>query len=44
MIGFAHDITLSQIRAIDNGSLEVIMSYCFLPKKIKTVVVNPRYF
>jgi type IX secretion system PorP/SprF family membrane protein len=44
MIGFAHDITLSKIRVADNGSLEMILNYCFLPKKIKTVMVNPRYF
>ena len=44
MLGFAYDITLSKIRAIDNGSLEVILSYSFLPRKIKTIVVNPRYF
>ncbi|MBK9736139.1 MAG: type IX secretion system membrane protein PorP/SprF [Saprospiraceae bacterium] len=44
MLGFAYDITLSKIRAIDNGSLEVILSYNFIPKKIKTVIINPRYF
>jgi len=44
MIGFAYDMTLSKIRTIDNGSLEVILSYNFIPRKIKTIVVNPRYF
>jgi len=44
MIGFAYDVTLSRIRAIDNGSLEVILNYNFIPRKIKTVIVNPRYF
>ncbi|MBC7884314.1 MAG: type IX secretion system membrane protein PorP/SprF [Saprospiraceae bacterium] len=44
MLGFAYDITLSKIRTIDNGSLEVILSYNFIPSKIKTIIVNPRYF
>jgi type IX secretion system PorP/SprF family membrane protein len=44
MLGFAYDITMSKIRTIDNGSLEMILSYSFLPQKIKTIVVNPRYF
>lgn len=44
MLGFAYDITLSKIRVIDNGSLEMILGYNFIPKKIKTIVVNPRYF
>ena len=44
MLGFAYDITLSKIRTIDNGSLEMILSYNFIPSKIKTIVVNPRYF
>jgi len=44
MLGFAYDITLSRIRTIDNGSLEMILSYNFIPKKIKTIIVNPRYF
>jgi type IX secretion system PorP/SprF family membrane protein len=44
MLGFAHDITLSKLRTIDNGSLEMILSYCFIPRRIKTVIVNPRYF
>lgn len=44
MLGFAHDITLSRLRTIDNGSLEMILSYCFIPRRIKTIIVNPRYF
>jgi len=44
MLGFAYDITLSRIRTIDNGSLEMILSYNFIPNKIKTIIVNPRYF
>jgi type IX secretion system PorP/SprF family membrane protein len=44
MLGFAHDITLSKLRTIDNGSIEMILSYCFIPSRIRTVIVNPRYF
>ncbi|MBK8670420.1 MAG: hypothetical protein IPN89_13615 [Saprospiraceae bacterium] len=44
MLGFAYDITVSDIRAIDNGSLEMILSYNFIARKIKTIIVNPRYF
>ncbi len=44
MIGFAYDATISRIRAIDNGSLEMILSYNLIPRKIKTIIVNPRYF
>ncbi|MGB4958464.1 MAG: type IX secretion system membrane protein PorP/SprF, partial [Saprospiraceae bacterium] len=44
MVGFAYDITMSQIRTIDNGSLEMILSYNFIPRKVKTIVINPRYF
>jgi type IX secretion system PorP/SprF family membrane protein len=44
MVGFAYDITLSKLRTIDNGSLEFILSYNLIPKKIKTIIVNPRYF
>jgi len=44
MLGFAYDITLSKIRVADNGSLEFILAYNFIPKKIKSFIVNPRYF
>lgn len=44
LIGFAYDLTLSKIRAIDNGSLEVVLNYNFIRRKIKTVIINPRYF
>lgn len=44
MIGFAYDISLSRIRTIENGSLEMILAYNFIPKKVKTIIVNPRYF
>jgi len=44
MIGFAYDITLAQIRTVSNGSAEIIMNYNFIPKRIKTILINPRYF
>jgi type IX secretion system PorP/SprF family membrane protein len=44
LISFAYDITLSQIRIADAGSLEVLVNYNLIPRKIKTVVINPRYF
>jgi type IX secretion system PorP/SprF family membrane protein len=44
MVSAAYDITLSDIRTIDHGSLEICMTYNLLPKKIKVVIVNPRYF
>ncbi|MEZ4911779.1 MAG: PorP/SprF family type IX secretion system membrane protein [Saprospiraceae bacterium] len=44
MLGFAYDAGLSKIRKIENGSLEAIISYNFIPRSIKTIIVNPRYF
>jgi type IX secretion system PorP/SprF family membrane protein len=44
MLGVAYDIPLSKLRTLDTGSLEVIMSYNLIPRKIKTIIVNPRYF
>lgn len=44
MLSMAYDITLSDIRTIDHGSLELCVQYNLVPRKIKTVIVNPRYF
>ncbi|MFZ1703971.1 MAG: type IX secretion system membrane protein PorP/SprF [Saprospiraceae bacterium] len=44
MISAAYDITLSDIRSADNGSIEVCLYYSLVPRKIKTIMVNPRYF
>jgi hypothetical protein len=44
MVGAAYDLTLSKIRAADNGSLEMILTYNLIQRKIKTVIINPRYF
>ena len=44
MFGFAYDISLSKLRTVSNGSLEAIISYNLISRKIKTIIVNPRYF
>ncbi len=44
MVGFAYDVGLSKLRKIENGSLEALVSYNFIARKLKTVIVNPRYF
>ncbi len=44
MLGFAYDIGLSKLRTASNGSLEMILTYNMIPRKIKSVIINPRYF
>lgn len=44
MLGFAYDIGLSKLRTASNGSLEMILTYNLIPRKIKSVIINPRYF
>lgn len=44
MLSAAYDITLSDIRTADHGSLEICLVYNLVPRKIKTIIVNPRYF
>ena len=44
MMGFAYDIGLSKLRTASNGSLEMIITYNLIPRKIKSVIINPRYF
>lgn len=44
MLGFAYDIGLSKLRTASNGSLEMIITYNLIPRKIKSVIINPRYF
>ena len=44
MLGAAYDIGLSKLRTASNGSLEVMLIYNFIPRKIKSVIINPRYF
>ncbi len=44
LLGFAYDITLAKIRNSSTGSIELMLNYVLVPKKIKTIVINPRYF
>ena len=43
-IGAAYDITLSELRQYSNGSLEVMLMYCFGEPAKPATFVNPRYF
>lgn len=43
-IGAAYDITLSELRRYSNGSIEVMMMYCFGEPDTPPTFVNPRYF
>lgn len=44
MIGFAHDFTLSDLRSIDSGSVELLMTYSMVGGSNKIKVANPRFF
>lgn len=44
LMGFAYDITLAKIRNSSAGSIELMLNYVLVPRKRKTVVINPRYF
>ncbi len=44
MFGFAYDIPVSKLRASSSGSLEMIMVYNLIPRKVRPVIINPRYF
>lgn len=43
LFGLAYDITLSQIKDYDNGSIEAVLRYCFGQSK-GDEYVNPRFF
>lgn len=43
-IGAAYDITLSELKRYSNGSLEVMMMYCFGEEAKPATFINPRYF
>ena len=40
----AYDVTLSPLRNYENGSLEVLMQYCFGKKQKAIDIINPRFF
>lgn len=43
-IGAAYDITMSELRQFSNGSLEVMMMYCFGEPAKPATFINPLYF
>jgi type IX secretion system PorP/SprF family membrane protein len=43
-IGAAYDITMSELRRYSDGSLEVMLMYCFGEPAKPATFVNPRYF
>ena len=44
MFGFAYDITMSDIRSYQNGSVEVMAHYMFVKRTNQEEIINPRYF
>jgi len=40
----AYDITLTPLRKYENGSLELLLQYCFGKEKKAIRVINPRFF
>lgn len=44
LVGFAYDLTLSDIRSYQNGSIELILHYCFKKVYDQEEIINPRYF
>lgn len=43
-IGFSYDITLSQLRQYETGSLEAMLTYTFGNNNPRELLTNPRYF
>ena len=43
-IGAAYDITMSELQDYSNGSIEVMLMYCFGEPAGPSTFVNPRYF
>ena len=44
MMGISYDLTLSDLRRYSNGSIEVLLRYCFGDVPKQGVFVDPRYF
>jgi type IX secretion system PorP/SprF family membrane protein len=44
MIGIAQDFTLSGLRSVDNGSIELLMHYSMIGAGEKKKIANPRFF
>ena len=43
-IGAAYDITMSELQRYSDGSIEVMLMYCFGEAAKPATFVNPRYF
>ena len=44
LLGLSYDLTLSDLRRYSNGSIEVLLRYCFKEPGRQGVFVDPRYF
>ncbi len=44
MLGFAYDYTLSDLNTYSNGSVEMMLHYCFSKRNNQEEIINPRYF
>jgi type IX secretion system PorP/SprF family membrane protein len=44
LLAVSYDLTLSELRKHSNGSLEVVLRYCFKEAERQGVFTNPRYF
>lgn len=44
LFGLSYDITLSDIRSYQDGSLELLLNYKIQPMNQKEQIINPRYF
>lgn len=44
LLGVSYDLTLSDLRRYSNGSIEVVLRYCFGEPQRQSTFVNPRYF
>lgn len=43
-LGAAYDITMSELKRYGNGSIEVMLMYCFGEQAKPSTFINPRYF
>lgn len=44
LLGVSYDLTLSDLRRYSNGSIEVLLRYCFHEAPKQGIFVDPRYF
>jgi hypothetical protein len=44
LFGLSYDISLSDIRAYQDGSVELLLNYKIQPAQQKERIINPRYF